>query len=110
MECLLTYLKHTESHRGDNPKSKTFLGFQRPYASVTASTLSRWLSDVMRDAGIDVSLRPHGTRSGSTSKAAAKVPIDCVLSAAGWTCASTFASFYNRPISCTTSFSDAVLG
>ena len=51
----------------------------------------------MTDAGLDTTrFHPRSTRAASTSKAHKKAtPVDVT---AGWTKASTFQKFYNKPI------------
>lgn len=58
------------------------------------------LKNVMAKAGIDISVyKAHSTRAAVTSAAKGKqVPIDTILSSAGWSSESTFARFYDKPI------------
>lgn len=58
------------------------------------------LKNVMAKAGIDTSVyKAHSTRAAVTSAAKGKqVPIDTILSTAGWSSESTFARFYDKPI------------
>ena len=52
---------------------------------------------MLHKAGVDTQFGAHSTRSASTSAAASKgLPIDAVLTAAGWSSASTFTKFYRR--------------
>ena len=104
--CLAAYLEKTKLLRGDH--SALFVSFVGPHKPVSAATLGRWISTTLRLAGVPSCFSAHSTRAASTSKAAGRIPIDAVLSAAGWTNEQTFARFYNRPIS-TLSFSEAVL-
>ena len=62
-------------------------------------------------SGIDVKLfKPHSIRAASTSKAFQKgVPLDHILSTAGWSSASTFAKFYNKPITDSDSYANSLL-
>lgn len=54
----------------------------------------------MAKAGIDTSVyKAHSTRAAVTSTAKGKqVPMDTILSTAGWSSESTFARFYDKPI------------
>ena len=65
----------------------------------------------MNEAGINVAkFKPHSTRSASTSRASAcSVPLDQIMSTAGWTSATTFARFYNKPIDVNNGFDDNIL-
>lgn len=60
------------------------------------ATLKRWVTTVLNDAGI---LAPPGScRSAATSKALQeKIPIQEILTTAGWKSESTFRRFYQRP-------------
>ena len=65
----------------------------------------------MKDAGINTSVfKPHSTRSAATSAAkAANVPIHEIMNTAGWRSDSTFAKFYDRPITNDSNFAEAIL-
>ena len=67
----------------------------------------------MEKSGIDVSLfKPHtcSTRASATSKAFFKyVPIEHILSVAGWSSSDTFAKVYKKPVINTDSFSTVLL-
>ena len=59
---------------------------------------ARWPKNVMAKAGIDTR-EALSTRAAVTSAAKGKqVPIDTILSTAGWSSESTFARFYDKPI------------
>ena len=107
-KTLQDYLARTSSLRqGEN---KLFISFQRPYKAVTRQTISRWVRTVMTDAGVHTArFHPHSTRAASTSKAVARaVPIDIIMSTAGWQSATTFQKFYHKPIVETDGTSDMV--
>ncbi|CAH2013163.1 unnamed protein product [Acanthoscelides obtectus] len=75
------------------------LTHKRPHHAATSQTISRWLKEVIKNAGIDVSLyTSYSVRHDSTSAAnRAGVDISAIRSAAGWSEKSeTFANFYNR--------------
>ena len=67
---------------------------------MSRDTISRWIKTVLELAGLDISqFSAHSTRAASTSAAFSRdVPIDCVLSAAGWSSQSTFCKLYCRPV------------
>ncbi len=107
--CIDEYLKRTSEFRVNPNCSQFFLTYDKPHEASRAS-ISRWLRDVMRDAGIDVGVfESHSTRSASTSAARTVTNIDTVLKAGGWSCASTFTRYYNLPITPKTAMQDAIL-
>ena len=110
--CVVTsvfcYLARTASLRGSI--TGFFLTTKPPVRVASRDTLRRWTKDIMRAAGIDLTVfSPHSTRSASTSKAALKLPLSTILSTAGWSRESTFTRFYKRPILQPGLFSRAVL-
>lgn len=111
--CLVTvlteYLQRTKPLRTHN---QLFISFLKPHAPVAKDTVSRWLKQTLSTAGIDMTIfTPHSTRAASTSAASrAKVPIDSILKTAGWTQMSTFARYYNKPVSTEYTVGDGVLG
>ena len=95
---LKEYLQRTENLRGGH--SSLFIVYLKPYKPVTANTISRWVKCVMDEAGINTKIfKPHSTRAASTSAAhKANVSMAQILKSAGWSNASTFAKFYNKPV------------
>jgi site-specific recombinase XerD len=93
---LKDYLSRTAKLRGQ--ESYVLLSYRKPHVRVTKDTVSRWIKTAMAKAGIDVqTFKPHSTRSASTSKAMSKdVPINIILSTAGWSNAGTFQKFYHK--------------
>ena len=65
----------------------------------------------MQKSGIVVNLfKPHSTRAAATSKAFLKsVPLEHILSVAGWSSSDTFAKIYKKPVINTDSFSTVLL-
>ena len=61
-------------------------------------------------AGLDLSIfTPHSTRSASTAKAkSGNIPLATILKTAGWSRESTFANYYDKPITNEGVFADAV--
>ena len=111
--CVVTtpkmYLARTRCKRGDY--KKLFIGYLKPFKPVSRSTISRGIKVVMCISGINVEvLRPLSTRAAATSKASASfVPLDQILSTAGWSSVSTSAKFYNKQIDVKNSFAESVL-
>ena len=77
-----------------------FSVFSRPHKAESVNTVSRWIRTVMKESGIDVNrFSAYSTRAASTSAVQkAGLPVDHILSAAGWSSIKTFATFYNKPI------------
>lgn len=100
--CVLTYLKHyihrTRNLRGNH--QQLFISFKKPHEPVSKDTISRWITNIMKDAGIDTTrFKPHSTRSASTSAAdKLGVPVSLILQTAGWSNEQTFRKFYNKPV------------
>ena len=67
---------------------------------MSRSIISRWAKEVIKAAGTNVAkFKPQSTRSASTSEVSlCSVPLNQIMSTAGWTLATTFARFYNKPI------------
>ena len=108
--CLRRYLDCTSGLRDCQ---KLFVSYARPYRAVSRETISRWIKTVMAASGIDTAIfKPHSVRAASTSKAREQsVPLQNILTAAGWSNAQTFATFYQKPTSSITedSFASGVL-
>ncbi|XP_038062756.1 uncharacterized protein LOC119733242 [Patiria miniata] len=111
--CIVTnlseYIKRTSIVRGE--EKVLFISFQKPFKALSRDSISRWIKDMLKSAGIDTSVfTAHSVRSASTSAAAtAGVPIQLILQTAGWSGAQTFAKFYNKPIIEKPAFSTSVL-
>lgn len=109
VSTLKMYLAYTATLR--NNEQQLFISYSKPYKAVSRDTISRWVKTVMEKSGIDVqTFKPHSTRAASTSKAFSKsVPLEHILSTAGWSSTCTFAKFYNKPIIKTDCFADTLL-
>ena len=107
---LKEYLERTSAVRGDI--TALFITSQKPHKAVSRSTISRWFKRAMQAAGVDTSIfTAHSVRSASTSKAAlSQVSIKTILATAGWSRATTFSRYYERPIVDAHTFSDAIMG
>ena len=103
VECFRQYLKLSRDVRPVIPCSlpdKLFISFRRPHKPVTSTTLGRWLRTFMSAAGIDSQIfKAHSVRGASTTAAAnAFVPLSTIMSMADWSSASTFRTFYYKPL------------
>ncbi|KYQ60563.1 hypothetical protein ALC60_00382 [Trachymyrmex zeteki] len=113
--CIVRLTEHyIERTRALRPSScdSLFISLSKPFRAVKAQTLSRWIKQGLREAGINTeTFSVHSTRHASTSRAAQKgVSSDLIKRAAGWTGESrVFANFYNRPIINPEEYSNAVL-
>ena len=99
VQHLQDYIDRTSHLRGET--DQLLIGYQKPHKPVATNTIARWLKNVMAKAGIDTSVyKAHSPRAAVTSAAKGKkqVPIDTILSTAGWNSESTFARSYDKPI------------
>jgi len=100
VQHLQAYIDRTSHLRGET--DQLLIGYQKPHKPVSTDTIARWIKNAMGKAGIDTSVyKAHSTshRAAATSAAKGKqVPIDTILSAAGWISESTFARFYDKLI------------
>lgn len=104
-------IKYMEITREIRQCDNLFITTKKPYKSVTASTISRWIKNTMKESGIDMSVfSAHSTRHASCSVAFERgVNIDNIRRTAGWTGVSnTFGRFYNRPIIDNKEFAEAI--
>ena len=97
--CIDSYLLRTSAWRGNN-ESQLLLSFVKPHGAVKSVTISRWLTDILSQSGIDVNVfSGHSTRTAASSKAkSCGVPIKEILSRGFWSKSTTFEKFYSREI------------
>ena len=90
--------------------NRLFIALVKPHKSVTSATIARWLREVLRLSGIDVSIFSGHSVRGASASAAAGVGITTndILKAADWSSDSVFRRFYYRPVNDST-FGRAVL-
>ena len=81
VKTLDKYISCTEAWRSGEEGSQLLLSFVNPHKPVVSSTISGWLKNILKKAGIDIStFKAHSTRSASTSKAdLSGVPIEEIL-------------------------------
>lgn len=98
VECLQEYVIRTKSLRGE--ETQLLISFVKPHKAVSKDTIGRWVKCVLANAGIDTNqFGAHSTRSAATSAAKRSgLDMTTIMRAAGWSNASTFARFYNKPI------------
>ena len=99
--CLVTYLREYIARTKDvrNKTVQLFLITQKPHGPASKDTIAKWIKTIMLLAGLDMDIfTPHSIRAASTSAALkARVPLDTILSTAGWSRDSTFRRYYNKP-------------
>ena len=103
------YITKTSAMRSKNADSNLLISFQKPHKPVSTDTIGRWIKTVLEMVGIDTStFTAHSTRSASTSAAAAAgVPLQTIMAAAGWSRETTFSKFYKKTVR--KSFSQSLL-
>ena len=107
VRVLSEYIKRTKELRST---TKLLISTIKPFGAASKSTVSRWVKVVMGKAGIDITFKPHSTRSASSSKASMHgIPMSTIMKTAGWSNAKVFANFYEKPIQQVTSVQDAIL-
>ena len=105
--CIVThlkeYLKRTKSMRKGK---ELFISYMEPHNHISRDTLSTWIKMVLELAGVDVTkFSAHSTRAASTSVAFSRdVPLDTIMTAAGWSRQKTFTQFYCKPVDTTKNF------
>ena len=110
--CVITvlkaYLERTLVVRGK--EKQLLLTYGRPVHAASRASIRRWATEILVAAGIDMTVfTAHSTRSASTSKAAASVPLTTILRTAGWSNQNTFRNYYELPVDKSGSFEQAVL-
>ena len=106
VETLRVYEQRTQPLRGD--ATSLLVACVKPHKPVATSTISRWIKNMLEQAGIHANA--HSTRSAATSAAfAAGMSVKNIIDAANWAKESTFKRFYCRPVACSKSFSNTVL-
>ena len=104
--CVYTYLKHyiyqTRKYRGHagSSEQQLFISYKKPHGPVSKDTISRWINQVMKEAGIDVTrFKPHSTRAAATSAAnKTGISVTAIMKTAGWSKETTFQKYYNKPV------------
>lgn len=93
-ECLVEYVRRSREVR---QSSQLFVSFQKPHNAITTQSISRWLTCVLRQAGIiEKEFTGHSVRGAAASKAAKTIDINSILKTVGWAREDTFARFYHR--------------
>nr|CAH7762543.1 unnamed protein product [Callosobruchus chinensis] len=112
--CPATALKHylnVTKEKRSTPNDHLFITHKRPHKPAAKQTISRWVHNTLKLAGIDTAMfKPHSVRHASTSAARKTgTPMESIMQAAGWTNETTFTKFYQRKIVNTTAFAERIL-
>ena len=105
---LKAYIKRTGKTRGGC--NALFISCKKPHKQVATSTLSRWMKNMLEEAGIDTRVfKGHSVRTAAASAAhKAGASIKDILKAGNWRRESTFSRYYLKPQS-HSDFSSSVL-
>ena len=103
--CVVQHLRECKDH------SQLLLSYVKPFKQVARDTVSKWVKQVLQSAGIDITkYSAHSCRAASTSNVKVKgLNIAEIVKSAGWSTASTFAKFYDKPVSNTSANFGSVL-
>ncbi|KAJ3641431.1 hypothetical protein Zmor_027938 [Zophobas morio] len=108
---LLNYLNETEDIRHSSP-DYLFIQTRKPHNRASRDTISRWIKEILFEAGVDTDLfTTHSTRHAATSSAFRRgVSLQTIHQTAGWGHHSTvFARFYNCPLHDNFAFARSIL-
>lgn len=100
VHTLDAYILRAQEWRTANNKTQLLLSHIKPHCEIKSCTVSRWIKEILTEAGIDTELfKGHSTRSASTSKVGVSgLSTADILSRGSWTNESTWQRFYNKPI------------
>ena len=103
--CVVQHLRECKDH------SQLLLSYVKPFKQVARDTVSKWVKQVLQSAGIDITkYSAHSCRPASTSSVKVKgLNIAEIMKCAGWSTATTFARFYDKPVSNTSANFGSVL-
>ena len=96
ISTLKIYLEKTRTIRGQ--ETNLFISFAKPFKAVSKDTLSRWIKESLRHAGIDTAkYSAHSTRAASTTAACKRgLSVENIMKAAGWSRSATFSKYYQK--------------
>lgn len=99
VSALEVYLTSAGAYRKMSNATNLYITTTKPYGNASKDTLARWIKAGIHEAGIPNNFTAHSTRSASTSNLARSgIDVHTILSKAGWSTASTFHKFYNKPL------------
>lgn len=93
LSLLDAYFKRTAPLRKGT--KQLLICYKAPHGPASKDTISRWIKQTMKAAGVDTTVfKPHSTRGAATSAAkTVNVPIQEIMNTAEWRSDSTFAKF-----------------
>ena len=101
--CVITYVKQylLETKELRHSDGGFFISFRPPHKAATSTTIARWVVNVLKEPGVNVSVfSARSTRSVALSKASDKgLNLAEISKAAGWSNAKTYAIFFKKTIS-----------
>jgi site-specific recombinase XerD len=94
--CLKEYISRTKELR--NQQDQLLLCYQKPNDPASKASIARWLGSTLTEAGIS-GYAPHSFRGASSSAMLCSgISVEDIMKSAGWSNASTFHKFYNKPL------------
>ena len=99
-QTLLDYISRTESFRSsDTGQKNLFVSYIKPHSPISSSSIARWITSMLKLAGIDTdTFKAHSIRGASVSAAAsAGITTNQIMEVADWSSESVFQRFYYRP-------------
>ena len=98
--CIETYIARTAKIR-DSEENPLLRSYIKPYNKVSPTTISRWITSCIKEAGYEVKPHQkmgHSARGKSSSKAFLQgIPLLEILKAGDWKAKSTNAKHYFKP-------------
>ena len=81
-------------------KQQLLLSHRKPHNEVSVTTVSRWVKEVLKLAGINTELfKAHSVRSASSSKAFVYgLSLSTILNQGNWSRSGTFETYYHKEI------------
>ena len=97
VQTILDYIDKTQQWR-DDQNTKVFLSNSTSHSPVTTATISTWLKETLKLAGINTNIfTPHSTRAAGSSKSRGKgMNKQTILSMGNWKQLSTWERHYYR--------------
>lgn len=68
VHCLGTYRALTDVCRTESNNERLLIGLISPFKNVSASTVSRWIKLVLKEAGVEAIFSAHSTRGAAASR------------------------------------------
>ncbi len=99
--CVVNTLEHYLDKTAIRRKGidALFVTHGKPHGAAARSTITRWLREIMTNAGIDMNIfKAHSVRTASVSSVVSRLPLATILKTGGWTRETTFTKFYKKPV------------